>query len=248
MENLTLSQELSIETWKNIASKVQQLNLENYTETTFNKNLEILEQFLDHIGVNTTSSTNKIHEVTPSDLLQMIYKIKESIPKKKAVFYENIYALEELGIKTITLQPIPIYNVVNDISTSIGDPSYMKKCLTDGSFILAHDSSTSPTTYSMLDIEDAQFLLNISLVKSENKIHMDTAHAIIKNFGPISHFPSKEEVMRFQYPKKMTVEQSLLEWEEYPRVKEVFDPFNKETSQFQKRFVKAKEYYYKSES
>lgn len=244
----TLNENLSIEVWKEIANKVQELILENYEMTTFNANLKLLESFLEDLDIDIHGNSNQLYEATPKTLLRMIYNIKESIPKKKAVFYENIYALDELGIQTIALRPNPIDNLINDISTSIGDPSYIKKCLTDGSFILSHNSSSTPTVYSMIDIEDAQFLLNISLIKTGEIIQLDTAQAILKSFGSISHFPSKEEVMRFHYPQKISIEESLLEWEEYPRVKEVFDPFNKETSQFQKRFVKSKEYYYKSES
>ncbi len=248
METLKLSQDLSIETWKKIATKVQQLNLEGYNNDIFLKNLMLLRKILTEENVDT-GSLERTPKYTPqigaSSLLQSIYDIKVGIHHKKAAFYENIYTLDELGIQTISFHPIESsYKELPFIEETVS-MSRMEKILTDGSFLLSSCEHANKTVYDMDEIENANYLLELTLVKENNNTILHSSKAIIKNFNAIDTLPSKEEIERFSFPKKEILVQDPLDWDEIPKAKQSFQTFDKNTSEFTKYLVKDKEHYYK---
>lgn len=248
MENLKLSQDLPIETWKNIADKMQQLNFENYSDEVFFKNLISLRGFLKEENVDVGAlerSPECIPQIGAASLLQSIYDIKVGIHHKKAAFYENIYALDELGIKTLSFHPIQAsykeFPFLED-TDSIGR---IHKILTDGTFILSSSKYGNKLTYDMSNIENANYLLEISLIKENKNVVLHSSKAIIKNFNVMNALPTKEEIEAFSFPKKEIVLQGSLDWDEIPRVKQTFQTFDKNNSEFAKYLVKDKEHYYK---
>lgn len=245
-----LYEELTIETWKEIANKVQLLNLESYKAEAFLKNLILLRKYLYDLGICIDSNIDKPcarNEIGPASLLRTIYDTKEAIPNKKAIFYENIYALDELGVQSITFNPIKrSFVLTNDIFTLEGNPKKMRKFYTNGEFTLTSDYSTHTMLYSM-DITNASYLLETYLTKTNNDINLIMAKATLCSFDAINFLPSKEEIMAFAYPKKTVIKQETLEWDQPIKVKESFELFDKSKSHFAKRLVKAQENYYQSE-
>lgn len=243
-----LSEDLSIETWKNIAIKIQQLNFESYTNENFMKNLILLRGILaeEHIDIGPLERHPKYTpQIGAASLLQSIYEIKVGIHHKKAAFYENIYAFDELGVKNLSFHPIQTSYERYPFIEQKGSMCRVHKLLTDGNFILSSSKYTNKIEYHMSDIKDANYLLELSLIKDNKDVLLHSSKAIIKNFNMLEQLPEKKEVEKFSFPKKEILLQKSLDWDETPRTKQEFTKFDKENSEFIKRLVLAKENYYK---
>lgn len=244
----TLSEELPIETWKRIATKIQRLKLEGYTDENFLKNLMLLRGFLEKEMINVGTLERKpkyTPQIGAASLLQSIYDIKVGIHQKKAAFYENIFALDELGIKNISFHPIPTSYEEFPFIEHQGSINRMHKILTDGNFTLTSSKYTNRLEYHMSDIKDASYLLELSLIKENKTVILHSSKAIIKNFNAGDALPTKEEITSLSFPKKTILLQDSLDWDESPRIKQKFETFDKSHSEFSKRYVLAKENYYK---
>ena len=88
-----------IEEWMLIADIVQELEFKDYENSTFKRNLLLLRK-----KIHEVSDTNLLLDT--ENILQAIYDEKVGINKKKSTFYETIYALNDLGVKTISFGPL----------------------------------------------------------------------------------------------------------------------------------------------
>ena len=244
----TLQNELPIETWKNIANKVQTLYLEGYSEEIFLKNLMKLRKFLSEEGIDNSTLERKpqwTKQIGAASLLQSIYDIKVGLHNKKATFYENIYALEEIGIKKMIFKPFPVsYN--ENAFLQVNGYECMQKFLTDGEFVLSRKNYTKHIEYSMENIKNFNYLLQAKLIKEGEKITLHSSTALLTNFDAIGSFPSRDAFLTFDFPKKEVSTQLILNWDQDPYVKQVFETYDREKSSYAKRFVFAEENFYKT--
>ncbi len=233
---MTLDEKIPIEVWKEIAKSVQLLDFKHYYDhKTYFENLIKLRKYLSKLDICIDTADTVVN---PSSLLQAIYAIKVSLPNKKATFYESIYALDELGIQTISFVPEHFPQNMNHkiiLQKERDFPQKIEKCYTDGNFTLRnHFSSGYIQEYSMLDIRDANYILQTSKVLSSENIK---GHAIIQKFSTSNILPSKKEILSETFPDVIAINDGPLKWGDEPRKKETFETFNKEDSEFIKRLV-----------
>lgn len=244
---MKLYEQIPIDTWKEIAYKVQRLNISDCSDEEFEKNLKQLEKLLTNsdICLETSSRQPKEEkEIGLASLLQSIYDSEADTHYKKANFYEKIYELSDLEIQSMEFRPVEFYKNVFDINTitSYGEKVKVRKAFTDGIFDLLHLGDCYGVG-TIINLINANYILNISLEKDEqHNIIMTQTKASLKNFN--GNFPNKKEFMKMRQPK-ILVPTQVQEWNESPKgVKEQFDKFNEEDLSCRKMLTRTKDYQY----
>lgn len=243
---------MKIETWKTIAYRVQKLNFLDGTEQEFQENLAKLSIILQELGIEENigkRNPQSTSEIGTSSLLQSIQDIHVPNNYKKSTFYEKIYQLADLGVQDIEFRPVNSYRGLPDlVKKSSKENIILEKCYTDGTFQLLYAPITDMYAYSLYELCNANYVLLTTLFQSltteeRYSTKQKESKVILKTFDGI--FPSREEIMKFEFPELVVPKQSLI-WGELPRVKEKFETFDKEKASYQKRFKKDNngQYYY----
>ncbi len=231
---------MGIETWKAIAFKVKQLDFEKETEQEFQDNLATLNRILRGLGIEDNigeRTPNSADEIGTASLLQSIQDINVPNNYKKATFYEKISQLVDLGIQEIKFCSKDSYGRLPDlVRMTLKENIVLQKYYTDGTFQLREASIGNKYIYNLYNLCDVNYALittlNQSLTAEERySITHETSQIILSSFN--GFFPSKKEIMKFEFPELAVAKQRLI-WGESPRVKEKFETFNREEASYQK--------------
>ncbi len=246
-----ISESMEIATWKAIAYRVQQLNFMEGTEQEFQENLVKLNNMLKEIEVDSfigERNPNSIDEIGISTLLQSINDINVPNHYKRATFYEKIYQLIDLGIENIKFNQTTDIKLPDLVKKDFKDCIILQKGYTDGTFQLQEAFVGNKYIYNFYNLCNANYVLittlNQSLTAEERySITHETSQIILSSFNGI--FPSKQEIMKFEFPELSVAKQSLI-WGKSPRVKEKFETFDIQASSYQKSLRKDSnnQYYY----
>lgn len=243
---------MKIETWKIIASKVQQLNFMDGNEEEFQKNLARLNVILQELGIEENIGKRNpqlTDEIGTSSLLQSIQDIHVPNNYKKSTFYEKIYQLADLGVQDIEFRPVDSYSgLPNLIRNTFKKVNMLQKYYTDGTFQLQEELIENIYIYNLYELCNANYVLLTTLIQSltteeHYSIKQEESKVILRTFNGI--YPSKEEIMKFEFPELVVPKQSLI-WGESPRVKEKFETFDAKDASYQKRLRSDEnnQYYY----
>ncbi len=245
-----LSESMEIATWQAIAYRVQELNFREGTEQEFQENLMKLNKMLQEIEVESfigERSPKSPDEIGTSSLLQSIQDINVPNNYKRATFYEKIRRLIDLGIGNITFYPIGNIRVPDLVKNTLKEEIILQKCYTDGTFQLL-ELIGNPYKYYLCHLCNANYALITTLEQSltaeeRYSITHRESKIILNTFN--GSYPSKEEIMKFEFPELIVQKQSLA-WGESPRVKEKFATYDCEKTSYQKRLRKDEnnQYYY----
>ncbi len=218
-----------IEAWMLIADIVQELEFKDYENSTFKRNLLLLRK-----KIHEVSDTNLLLDT--ENILQAIYDEKVGINKKKSTFYETIYALNDLGVKTISFGPLLKDFYLATANIKGNNINTMWKTYTDGSFCISH-------TYNIIyPAKNTSYILSLQINKNPTKILESHTHLV--RFDIAHKLPHKQEVVNFSAPNIQYADNRIISWNEAPLAQEVFDTFDLSNSSFAKRLVKANEHYY----
>lgn len=245
-----INEKLSIEIWKEIAYSVQKLNFSNGGEEEFNTNIGKLKKFLLNLNLcllEGKRNPKSEEEMGLSSLLQSIYDTTAEFPKTN--FYEQVYILKDLGIEEIEYCPILFYKEIRDLKKIYQDNknrTVIDKAYTDGIFSLKSESvvgkNTSGYYYDISNLQNANFILNILLEKTDSKTVLQSASASLKNFN--GRFPSKKEIMKDTFPEIIVPSQTISFGEEIQNLKEQFEFFHIEELSCIKKLKKNKQGWY----
>lgn len=249
-----ISESMEIATWKAIAYRVQQLNFADGTEQEFQENLAILNKILQELGIEGNigkRTPNSADEIGTASLLQSVQDMNVPNNYKKATFYEKIYQLSDLGVQEIEFCPVEFYesyHSVKKVYAKNQNKATITKCYTDGEFQITEEKINRAyefgNYYTIRNLCNANYILVTELYsKSMMNVWINYSQAALKNFNGI--FPSKQEIMRFEFPELAVAKQSLA-WGESPRVKEKYESFDIEQASYQKclRRDENNQYYY----
>lgn len=242
---------LEITTWKAIAYRIQQLNFMEGTEQEFQENLIKLNKMLKEIEIESfigERNPKLRKEIGISSLLQSVQDINVPGNYKKATFYEKIYQLADLGVQEIKFCCEDSYQKMQDlVRATFEEEVILQKCYTDGTFQLRETEMENKYIYNLYNLCNANYVLITTLSQSltaeeRYSITCEDLQIKVSSFNGI--FPSKKEIMKFEFPELVVAKQSLI-WGETPRVKEKFETYDSEKG-YQKCIKKDNnnEYYY----
>lgn len=253
---------IEIETWKKIAQRVQKLDFSNGDcySSEFTENLKKLKRLLSDLDIcldDLSREPKKEEEIGLASLLQAIYDSDEGKYYKKAHFYEKIYQISELGIQYIEFSPVEFYESNHSIQNIYNEKtniSTIGKFYTDGDFQLKSSAIVTKTKsgyeYTMWGLNNANYVIFTTLLRNwsstNKKAQVELAQAALKNFNGI--FPSKEEMMSFEFPELLILEQSG-SWDVVGSltVREKYSGFDDSTSDYRKQLTRRNnQWYYKN--
>lgn len=237
VNSVGLYDEIAIETWLFIADCVQKLNFTDGNDKEFYENLKMLKKYL--VGTEVSLEEEDRYatffmNVGLSTLLQSIYDIKTKNNKKEH-FAEQIYALDDLGIRKIDFIGNTSQNItsIEDISESHDYPEkdilFLHKALTDGSFYIENIGRYSHI-YRMTNLEDINYILYLvlSIKKGRDLIlrFLIDSKATLMNFDGI--LPNKKSIMEMHQPH-IRDNSDIYEWKvtNENRVKQQYEPYVK---------------------
>lgn len=206
-----LSSKISLEIWKEIADRVQYLNMYSFDNYEFNQNLDLLCRFLDDLGICSDILNRypaNLDEIGVASLLEGIYSANVWNDYKKANFYEKINQIDILGIPKMAFRPVGFNANVNDLrlikDTNSENVLEIKKCLTDGKFVLDYAGEYDlylKDYHNLLNLRDANFLIDVLLKfndKYNDYIIDDDSYIVMKNFDGI--LPIQETIYECKFP------------------------------------------------
>lgn len=244
-----ISEQTPIDIWENIADAVQTLDISSCTPQEFKKNLSKLKNLLKKSDLcleELKIEPSNEEEIGLASLLASIYNSDADIKRKKSKFYENIYTLSDLGVKSIEFKPISFYRAICGISNSeeISDKNFLTKFFTDGDFYIPKFPFNGDGCFLVDDLERANYIINVSLSEINNIINVDDAQAILKNFN--GRYPTKEEFLKMMYTKMIIPSQSICFGEEPTNIYQSFEKADVRDVPFTKKLTQTKDgqYYY----
>ena len=172
MNNFVLDKLLSINIWESIALFVQRFNISNGSEKEKEKNLVSLVKYLKQKGYTLSKEEGYY-------LINAIYNINCEINYKKAYFYEQICALKDLGVNKIAFVP-KLKNIIN-LTDKNNKSSILKSAYTNGIFNIRKWESNGFKYYSIINLEDANYVIVKVMDIDENKLVR--VEAYLKDFN-----------------------------------------------------------------
>ena len=243
---MKLYDKLSIDVWKLIADKVQLLNIYDFSDWEFNNNLILLSQLLNEVGIYFDFNQrypNSVDEIGLASLLQEIYNANVYSDYKKANFYEKIYQLSDLGISWIEFRPVDFLREINGISLikdEIGNVLGINNYFTDGNFDISYVDEPFNRWYDIINLENANYVLNILLKNTDDKIIVDDCGIILRNFNGV--FPNRKDIYDIRYPG-LCMYDKFIDGEKHYILKQFFYPYNDKKS-YPKKLIREKDNYH----
>lgn len=213
-----INNNIPIRTWKELATKVQQLNFSDKSEAEFLNNLQSLKKLLNNTNVELNDGIrvpSKTCEIGLQTFLQTIYDMGEKYTDVKTAFYDKIHQLSELGIKSAKFEYFDfdknIYHLCHDDGLQ-DEKESIKKAYTDGVFKLngPHDI-LGRKEYGIDNLCLASYILIYVISKNHasKKCNVEMGKAILTDFT--GDLPSVNEVKSLSFPKILVPEQTI-EW------------------------------------
>ena len=188
-----------IDFWLSLAHFVQKLNI---SDNNFfdNSNYESLANYFKKLDY-------QIPEETIMSILNDINAINSSYNYKKAYFLEQIYALYDLNVSKIAYLPNNFpQNVIGLTNTKLNKKSVcLTIAYTDGNFKMRKWDDFGFNKYSIIDLQDASYIIIKDVDKEENYIF--NTFAYLKNFN--GDFPSLSEMRKFKQAKLNSIKNNL---------------------------------------
>lgn len=229
----TINQKLPIAFWEDLACFVQDNEIEKIGDFLRENNIK------NNLGKEYPTH---VQEIGTLSLIKAINEAKSNGYKEnpKDILFENIYSMKNLGIKHIAFNPIEFYKI-----SGIGNNALrFTKVYTDGKFRIEKiDIAPYRETYKMEEIQDANYILNISIdtepilqtsstdiIDNPNYTKIVSSSICIKNFKFLSSLPSKNELSLVKLPELSIANPTLYDWKGRPYYREVYEKTNtKET-------------------
>ena len=192
---------LPLELWMEIAKKVRRLNFTNERGKEFYVNLQKIVKLLSTMDFDLTTGLRqaiKKEEIGLTMLVNMIYEIE--LENKGIAFYEKIFELDKLGIKTIEFLPVEFYDSARMEQHIIDNKTIsLSKVFTDGEFDFCRYGKKTENI-KIGNLTNANYILKFDMRRDENdKLIIIDGCASLKNFN--GNFPTLKEVRKDTYPE-----------------------------------------------
>lgn len=243
---MQLYEKIPIDIWKRIADMVQRLQIFDGSLEEFDCNLVELRKMLFDLDILLSVGERyprKLEEIGLASLLQSIYSSNVEKDYKKAIFYEKIYQLDELGIPSVAFRPINFIDRVDGITFLRDDNKDIigiNKCFTDGEFDIIYSDYPMIDVYGMTNFKEVNYLINVLLMSDRDAempvIDSRGTYAVLRNFDGI--FPNIEEIYDIRYPGLCTYYKRLNDDIRHLILKQIFYTFDVINSKFHKKLVR----------
>lgn len=244
-----LYEQISIETWKKIAARVQNLNISTGSSAEFKFNLKALQKLLSDLDLYLEIGSNKPEykgQIGLASLLNSVYNTSITLQNSIREFCEYIYILDDLGVESIEYKPINFPNKINTKLEYEDDYLHLQKvinkCYTDGKFKLSRPDIISYRDYYrylITDIKDASYLLTTKISHQRPYAYKEPqvleSSVVIKNFN--GNLPDKKELLNTEFPK-LKIHSRKISWDESPEYSQIFKEYNPEELENVKRLKK----------
>ena len=243
---------LPIELWKDLAYRIQRLKFVEASDDEFNRNLVNLQELLSDLRICTEGKKREpkdYKDVGLATLLHSIYSIDVMNRCKKAMFYEKIYELADLGVKNIQYRPVNFYDSVNKAFRTIPDyhnnETTILKTYTDGIFDLVQHANSSGYWKNINNLRDASYLMQLKTILYNEKQVLVYCDAYLKDFDAI--LPNSNTILTDVYPEVYVPSQTITTDGTIKNVTLGYERFDSDSVSCAKRLTRTEkgEFYYR---
>lgn len=245
-----LNEQIPMSMWEKIADAVQLLDISTASDQEFKDNLIKLKELLNKLDL-CLEEFNRVpantEQVGLATLLESIYSSDADIRRKKTRFYETIYSLSDLGVKSMEFKPISFCEGIYGFSQKRleNDKMFLAKFFTDGDFCIINIPVNDDEFYWIDRLDRANYVINMALSEKNGIVSVEEAQALLKNFNGL--YPSKEEFLKMEHAKMMVPAQSIKFGDNVTNIYQSFEKGDVRDASFAKKLTQSPsgQYYYK---
>ncbi len=189
MNKISLDSLLDIDIWLDIAYCSQKFSILMETDKEKMRNLVVLKKYMKHRGY-------VLDKEDGLNLILAIYNLLGEKNYRKAYFYEQICALKDIGVKKLAFMPMGFpKNIIGltDLKKNCNS-IIVKGAYTNGVFNVREWGSDGYQKYSMINLEDANYVIVKTMDREANCV-VDVV-AYVKDFN--GKYPSFRWLKKFK--------------------------------------------------